>query len=261
LVSRDEALSLLRENSEDSVFEHSLAVSVKAKSIAGKIRENGYDVDVNFVEIAAILHDIGRSKTHGIRHGIEGAEIILKLLGDEKLAGVCERHIGAGITKSEAKALGLPEKDYLPETLEEKIIAHADNLTFGTETVSIDKVTEKFEKRLGRDHPSVKRILELNNFIENLLSTTKQEAKTIEGFGKEVMEKDVLNKIKWDKQLNPKDFSIRYIDRTSGPLKQVKYTDIEINGDFMKIDDSMIPMHRIREIRYGDKVVWNKRRV
>jgi len=29
----------------------------------------------------------------------------------------------------EAKKLGLPAKDFIPETLEEKIVCHADNLT------------------------------------------------------------------------------------------------------------------------------------
>ena len=73
---------------------------------------------------------------------------------DERLALIAERHIGAGITKEEAIELGLPPKDYLPVTLEEKIVAHADNLIFGTERVEIDAVIKKFEKRLDpRNRP------------------------------------------------------------------------------------------------------------
>ena len=46
----------------------------------------------------------------------------------EKLARICERHTGSGITADEIyeRKLPLPEKDFLPETLEEKIICLAD---------------------------------------------------------------------------------------------------------------------------------------
>jgi len=115
------------------------------------------------------LHDIGRSKTHSIEHGVVGAEILRDLGFDERLALIAERHIGAGITKEEAIELGLPPKDYLPVTLEEKIVAHADNLIFGTERVEIDAVIEKFEKRLGKNHPSIRRIILLNDEINSLL--------------------------------------------------------------------------------------------
>ena len=53
----------------------------------------------------------------------------------EELVRVISRHIAAGLTHEEAHALGLPEGDYMPETMEEKIVCHADNL------VSDDKVT------------------------------------------------------------------------------------------------------------------------
>jgi len=87
-----------------------------------------------------------------------------------------------------------------------------------------------------------------------------QETKILEGFKKEIMEVNALNKIKWDTHLNSEDFSILYLDRKEGKLKQINFNDIQIEGDFMKIDDSMIPMHRIRKIKFKDKVVWNKRR-
>ena len=72
---------------------------------------------------------------------------------------------------------------------------------------------------------------------------------------------DCLNKIRWDSGINPDDFSIHYTDRVTGQLKKVNFKDIQIKGDFMKTDDSMIPMHRIRKIKYGDKVVWDRRRI
>jgi uncharacterized protein len=165
----EEALSILKSLCSKDVVEHCLAVSEYAYEIALAIKNNGYDVDVELVKLGGLLHDIGRSKTHGIEHGVAGAEILRNLGFDERVALIAERHIGAGITKEEAIELGLPPKDYLPVTLEEKIVAHADNLIFGTKRVEIDDVIKKFEKRLGKNHPSIKRIILLNDEINALL--------------------------------------------------------------------------------------------
>jgi uncharacterized protein len=165
-LTRREALSILtRVSCPDNVIKHCIAVSDYAVHIARKIRERGHTVDVSFVETAALLHDIGRSKTHGIAHGIEGA----KMLADHpRYARVCERHIGAGLTKEEARKLGLPERDYLPETLEEKIIAHADNLVDGERVCSVEEALESFKTRLGGSYPAVARIRALAEFISSL---------------------------------------------------------------------------------------------
>ncbi|ACX71906.1 metal dependent phosphohydrolase [Methanocaldococcus vulcanius M7] len=162
-------LTLLKRICSPDVVEHCLAVSRYAYELSLAIKNRGYDVDVELVKLGGLLHDIGRSKTHGIEHGVVGAEILRTLGFDEKLALIAERHIGAGITKEEAIELGLPPKDYLPVSLEEKIVAHADNLIFGTKRVEIDDVIKKFERRLGRGHPSVIRILQLNDEINALL--------------------------------------------------------------------------------------------
>ncbi|ODS36145.1 MAG: TIGR00295 family protein [Candidatus Altiarchaeales archaeon WOR_SM1_79] len=175
-MHRDEALSILKKHCSDDVVEHCVAVSETAVKIAGKIKENGYDMDIDFVEIASLLHDLGRAKTHGIKHGVRGAEIIRELGREKgydkdqimKISRVCETHIGAGLTKEDAEEFGLPVKDYLPETLEEKVIAHADNIVFGTRVGSITETIEKLEKKLGRGHPSIKRISQLSRFIEGI---------------------------------------------------------------------------------------------
>ena len=152
-------------------MKHVCAVSKHAWSIAEKIKANGRDIDVDFVETAALLHDIGRCRTHGITHGIAGAKIMQSI--SPKIALVCERHIGAGIDWKEAEKLGLPVKDYLPVTLEEKVIAHADNLIEGDRIVPINETIKKFESRLGIGHPAVKRIIELNDYIESLCKDEK----------------------------------------------------------------------------------------
>ena len=152
-------------------MKHVCAVSKHARSIAEKIKANSIVIDVDFVETAALLHDIGRCRTHGITHGIAGAKIMQSI--SPEIAFVCERHIGAGIDRKEAEKLGLPVKDYLPVTLEEKVIAHADNLIEGDRIVPIDETVKKFESRLGIGHPAIKRIIELNDYIKSLCKDEK----------------------------------------------------------------------------------------
>ncbi len=77
---------------------------------------------------------------------------------------------------------------------------------------------------------------------------------------KEKLERDALNRIRWDKTFNPEDFEILFVDSSADDLKKVNFSEIKIEGDFMRIDESLIPMHRIRKILYKGEVVWDKRK-
>ncbi|MFH1721466.1 MAG: TIGR00295 family protein [Candidatus Altiarchaeota archaeon] len=166
-MTRHQALNLLSKvGCSQSVIEHSMAVSALAVEMGQKIRANGYGLDIEFLEVAALLHDIGRSRTHGVGHGIEGAKILHEY---PFYAQVCESHLGAGIKANEAESAGLPRRDFIPETLEEKIIAHADNLVVGDKRITIEESMEKMIKRLGKGHPALNRIKKLNSEIESLI--------------------------------------------------------------------------------------------
>ena len=115
---------------------HSRAVADKALAIADRHPE--LSLDRQFIEEAAMLHDIGivRCNAPGIQcfgaepyicHGRIGADM-LRAEGFPRHARVCERHTGAGITRSQIieQKLPLPEQDFLPETMEEKVICYAD---------------------------------------------------------------------------------------------------------------------------------------
>ena len=115
---------------------HSRAVADKAFAIADRHPE--LSLDRQFIEEAAMLHDIGivRCNAPGIQcfgtepyicHGRIGAEM-LRAEGFPRHARVCERHTGAGITRSQiiVQKLPLPQQDFLPETIEEKVICYAD---------------------------------------------------------------------------------------------------------------------------------------
>ena len=141
----ERCIELLQENGcSDEVIKHCMAVRDVAVRIAKKA-----DADLKLVEAGALLHDIGRSKTHGILHAVEGVRIARRVGLPLSILYIIERHLGAGIPKEEAVKLGLPEKDYIPETLEEKIVAHADNLIQDGEKQRIeDEIKQAKEKGL-----------------------------------------------------------------------------------------------------------------
>ena len=128
-----------------------------------KIAANFDNADKELIRKGALLHDIGRSRTHSIRHAIEGAEIAKKYGYPIEVLNIIERHIGAGITAEEAVKLGLPEKSYVPQTLEEKIVAHADNLISGTKEVDIDFVIAKWKRTIEDNEDNIERLIKLHD--------------------------------------------------------------------------------------------------
>jgi len=146
-----------------------LNVSKIAVRMARQLKDKGHDVDVELVEIGSILHDIGRSKTHDTDHGAVGGEMVRQLGIAEPLARIVDRHIGAGIPEDEARALGLPEGVYVPETLEEKIVCYADKLIAGWREVDISVTVEDFAEKMGRGHPAIERLWSLHREMEDLL--------------------------------------------------------------------------------------------
>jgi uncharacterized protein len=139
-----------------------------ATKIAKKIEKNGHNIDLKSVSIGALLHDIGRAKTHGVQHGVVGGEILRKM-GLGKFARFAEHHIGAGIPAAEARELGLPAKDFMPQTLEEKVVAYADKRISRNREISYEEAAKWFKTKFGKDHPSVGRFETLHSEIQKLM--------------------------------------------------------------------------------------------
>jgi len=170
IPSPKEAVELLRRSGcDEGVINHCKAVAAIAKKIAETCKRKGLRVNVQLVEVGALLHDIGRSRTHHVNHVIEGAEIARSLDLPEEVISIIERHVGGGITPEEAKKLGWPAKSYVPETLEEKIVNYADKLIEGSRVVPIERTIRKFMKELGADHPSIRRIRQLHTEVSSLI--------------------------------------------------------------------------------------------
>jgi uncharacterized protein len=87
----------------------------------------------------------------------------------ESIVSIIERHVGGGITADEAKELGWPVKDYLPTTLEEKLVAYADKLIEGLRVVPIEKTLLNLSRELGEDHPAIDRIIRLHEELFPLI--------------------------------------------------------------------------------------------
>ncbi len=158
-------------NLPENVRRHCRAVAELAVKIARTAKARGHDVDIEAVKLGALLHDIGRAFSHDVDHFIRSAEILRKENFGEKIVRIAERHFSSGITADEAKALGLPEKDFIPETLEEKIVAFADNLVFGDRTESFEEFMRRLdeikEKRWIVER-SKERAIRLKNEIEEI---------------------------------------------------------------------------------------------
>jgi uncharacterized protein len=169
LFGRDEALRALREaGCSREVIRHSLSVERISLRLARRIRANKHKIDLKLVSLGALLHDIGRARTHDIRHGVEGAKI-LRDLRLSKFARFAECHLGAGIPAGEARELGLPARDFIPRTLEEKVIAYADKLVMGHRMTSYERALDWFKSELGQTHPALDRFKALHEYIQKLL--------------------------------------------------------------------------------------------
>ena len=142
---------------------HSRQVADLAVALSQRLIDNGVPIDIEFVEEAAMLHDIGMCRTdapgihcHGtepyILHGIIGREM-LEGMGLFRHARVCERHTGTGLTAAEIVEEGLPidpPRDLLPESLEEKVVCYADKFFSKSRPDEGAKTIERARRSLAK---------------------------------------------------------------------------------------------------------------
>ncbi|MDG6219878.1 MAG: HDIG domain-containing protein [Candidatus Thermoplasmatota archaeon] len=142
LPSREHCILLLEKHGcPGNVINHALAVEKLAVEISRLV-----GADSVIVSPGALLHDIGRCVTHGIHHALESARILEEEGVDRRLVDIALRHLGAGVDEEDRKAIGFPPGNYIPITLEEKIVAHADNLIKGDACGCLDHFVERMEK-------------------------------------------------------------------------------------------------------------------
>ena len=141
---------------------HSRKVADKSLEVAKKHPE--LHLDIEFLEEAAMLHDLGIFLTNApgiqcfgtepyICHGSIGAEILRKE-GWPCHALVCERHTGAGLTlkQIEEQNLPVPHRELLPVSMEEQVICYADKF-FSKTRPEIEKTPEQAINSLAKFGP------------------------------------------------------------------------------------------------------------
>lgn len=138
---------------------HSRSVADKALEMARKHPE--LNLDLTFIEEAAMLHDIGIFMTDAdgifcfgkypyICHGYLGSELVARE-GYPRHALVCERHTGAGLSLKAImeRDLPVPHREMIPISLEEQIICFADKFYSKTKLdkeKSVEKARKSIEK-------------------------------------------------------------------------------------------------------------------
>ena len=185
IPSKTECLHLLRAaGCTPPIIAHSTTVCELSTLIADSItRKNPNLVSLPHIKAGALLHDIGRSALHSIHHACAGAAICRSHQIDENICNIVLRHIGAGILASEARELGLPPVDYIPISLEEKVVAHADNLVMEMRIISIQKRMQTAQKK-GISPVAIRRMIELHHEINELCLIPIEELHIKEKYSK-----------------------------------------------------------------------------
>ncbi len=161
---------------------HSRQVTDRCLQIVKKHPE--LPVDQQFLEEAAMLHDIGirwchapsifcYGEEHYLRHGMIGGEILRKE-GFERHARVCERHTGTGLTAvpldKDGKPLLAPELVtagfFVPETLEEQLVCYADKFYSKSRPHQVLSVVETAQSLEKFGHEGVVKFLQWAELFE-----------------------------------------------------------------------------------------------
>jgi uncharacterized protein len=149
------------------LLKHSYQVCTKAESIMELPEAGSTGLNRELVIRGALLHDIGIGRCHApdilcmgtepyIAHGVIGAQMLRNFgtetgMDLEAYARICERHTGTGLTAEDIRRqhLPLPERDFLPETPEEKLICLADKFyskSGNMEEKSLSRIVRSMEK-------------------------------------------------------------------------------------------------------------------
>lgn len=141
MLTPEACLELLDEaGCSEDIIDHSVSVAELADAMAARTA-----VDARIVRAGALLHDIGRAFDQGPDHVPLGVEFLREHGVDEPVVDCVARHMGAGIEPDEAAAFGWPEGVWAPQSMEEKIVCHADNLTKGSDHRAVDTLIERLQ--------------------------------------------------------------------------------------------------------------------
>ncbi len=167
-----QSLALHRKyGSNERIVGHCQACARISEVLSEKAAGRGHPVNVEAIVAGALLHDIGRTQTQTVAHGYVGAGILEKEGVDSVVVEIVRRHVGAGISPEEAVALGFPPGDYVPRTLDQKIVGFADKLLDGDRARPFGEEVKRFVKK-GHD---VQRLRKLKEDVDAAVGTDAEK--------------------------------------------------------------------------------------
>jgi len=147
MITEDEAVDMLkRRGMDDSRIRHSQAVASFGYGLAVRIHDAHPELSVDPVKVklAALLHDIGRTRPGEHERN---SQDILRESGLPELADIVMHGSGYELRK----ARGVEDPSLLPRSLENRIVAYADaRVRFGP--ISLEDRVEDAARRHG-DNP------------------------------------------------------------------------------------------------------------
>lgn len=160
-MNREQAITLLdrHHSGDESWCAHCFHVSTAARRLAELISCQGHHVDLEKVTVLGMIHDLGRSQGHTIRHGVEGY-LLAQAEGFEEEGRICLAHILKGRTLQQGVRLGmLTEAEEIEfgqnvywtgsPSLEERIVILADALMSDTGLATIEQKYANARRRYG----------------------------------------------------------------------------------------------------------------
>lgn len=148
--------------SNERTIAHCRTCADISRLLCERAAAEGRTVDVEAATAGALLHDIGRSRTQLVDHGYVGAGILEEEGVDGVVVEIVRRHVGAGISPEEAATLGFPRGDYIPETIEQKVVCFADKMLDGDRARPFEQEVKRFVKK-GHD---VRRLMRLKQDVD-----------------------------------------------------------------------------------------------
>ncbi|MBZ2170980.1 HD domain-containing protein [Nitratidesulfovibrio sp. SRB-5] len=120
-------VELLREaGMTEADIAHSRLVAGIAVGLGSRSR---VAVNLSLVALGGLFHDLGKVRTDGILHGVEGARLGRHLGLPGEVLDIMEKHVRAGVPLDQTADYGLPPRDFSLTTLEEKLVIYADKLS------------------------------------------------------------------------------------------------------------------------------------
>ncbi|HME54789.1 MAG TPA: HDIG domain-containing protein [Candidatus Lokiarchaeia archaeon] len=164
----------------EGIKEHCIVVKEIALDIVKQIKQRNpqADIDADVVEAGALLHDIGRTKSHGVDHGYRGYMLMREASIDERVARCALVHVLGGFDKEDikhefpAEARDEIKISLMPKNIEEKIVCLADKNAEGTTQVTTKKRFSRWFKKYGKSSFLLKsryRIMQIEKDIRALM--------------------------------------------------------------------------------------------